>query len=230
MAAIKDLIRIAVADDDLSVLQLFCNHINTLEKCKVVLQAGNGAELLKTLKEKPDVDLVILDIMMPVMGGYETANIIRQQYPDMRILFYSVAKSELALQLMARYGGHGLIQKGVGADEARKAIKSVMKNKYYFPALAEDIEINRNLNGKVNGNSLKDISDNEMIFMRLCASEMTYKEVADKMNMEKRQLEHLRETVFRKMEVKCRVGLVLRAMESGLVIMHPCKEIPEYLA
>jgi hypothetical protein len=47
MPAIKDLIRIAVADDDLSVLQLFSNHINTLDNCKVVVQAGNGAELLQ---------------------------------------------------------------------------------------------------------------------------------------------------------------------------------------
>jgi hypothetical protein len=47
MPAIKDLVRIAVADDNLSVLQLFSNHINTLDNCKVVAQAGNGAELLQ---------------------------------------------------------------------------------------------------------------------------------------------------------------------------------------
>lgn len=225
MPVVKDLIRIAVADDELGILQLFCNHINTLEKCKVVLQAENGLELINALKENPSVDLVILDVMMPLLDGYETAKIIRQTYPHIRVLFYSVCKTELALHLMAASGGHGLIRKGAGGDEAKKAIKSVMKGKYYFPALTEEIEIN-GAPLKINGNGFANIGQVEINFMRHCASEMAYKEIAGELNISERQLEYLRDTIFKKMEVKSRTGLVLKALESGLILRPPANEIP----
>ena len=50
---IKDLIRIAVVDDDLSVCELVSNHINSIEKCKVLIQAGDGTELLDAFKKNP---------------------------------------------------------------------------------------------------------------------------------------------------------------------------------
>jgi DNA-binding NarL/FixJ family response regulator len=228
MPAIKDLVRIAVADDNLSVLQLFSNHINTLDNCKVIVQAGNGAELLQALKEKPGIDLVILDIMMPALNGYETATIIRKSYPGMRILFYSVCKTDLAMHLMALSGGHGLIQKGGSTDEAKKAIKSVMKGKYYFPALADDIDINGTLFAKLNGGRTKLITTAEVNFIRLCVSEMPYKEMAGLLNITGRQLEHLRETIFKKLHVKSRVGLVLKALDSGLAPFLQVNEIPRY--
>ncbi|HEX4876911.1 MAG TPA: response regulator transcription factor [Chitinophagaceae bacterium] len=228
MPAIKDLIRIAVADDDLSVLQLFCNHINTLDKCKVVIQATNGIELLKAMKEKPEVDLVILDIKMPLVDGYEIAKYIRKSYPGIRVVFYSVFKSELAHQLMVVSGGHGLIEKSKSIEEAKKVIKTVIKGKYCFPALEEEIEINGEKNISMSRNSLVDITPAEINFMRLSVADLPYKQIAAELHISERQVEYMRDTMFKKLNVHSKVGLVIKALECGFVTLPPA-DIPEYL-
>jgi len=226
MPAIKDLIRIAVADDDLSVLQLFCNHINTLDKCKVVIQATNGMELLKAMKEKPEVDLVIMDIKMPLVDGYEIAKYIRKNYPEIRVLFYTVCKNELALSLMIASGGHGLIPKGMDIGEAKKVIQSVIKGKYSYPKVEEEIEIN----GKagINENVLKDITPIEVNFLRLSVADMPYKQIAGELHISERQVEYMRDKMFKKLNVHSKVGLVIKALECGFATLPPA-DIPEYL-
>ncbi|MFZ1534925.1 MAG: response regulator, partial [Chitinophagaceae bacterium] len=94
------LVRIAMAEDDLSILQLVSKHIDTLENCKVVIKTAEGQELLDKLKENPGVEIVILDIVMDGLDGYNTAAILRKEYPEIKILFYSVCKTELALMRM----------------------------------------------------------------------------------------------------------------------------------
>ncbi len=212
-------IRIAVADDELSVCELFSNYVNTIDKCKVVIQAGDGTELLAALKQTPDIDLAILDVMMPLLGGYDTAMHIRETYPAIKILFYTSCKNDLALHLMAINGGHGLIQKGLGAGEAAKAIQTVMAGEYYFPAMGERIRMAKNRQEREAIVPVKTITKQEVGFIRLCASEMAYKAIADYLVLGTRQLEHLRETVFKKMSVKSRVALVIKGYESGLLTL-----------
>ncbi len=134
-------IRIAVVDDDISVRELVSNYINTLDNCKVMIQAGDGKELLDKLFVKPEINLLILDIRMDGMNGYETAHNIRKDYPAIRILFYTMCNTELALSQMAASGGHGLIKKGKSIDQFVTAIKTVMSGYYFFPEMTSKMTI-----------------------------------------------------------------------------------------
>jgi two-component system, NarL family, invasion response regulator UvrY len=218
MAIKDDVIRIGVADDDLSVCQLFSNYINTLEKCKVILEATSGVQLIKLLETTPGIDMVILDIQMPLMSGYETANYIRKKYPAIKIIFFSVSRTDAALHLMVVNGGHGLISKRKDKAEIKTAIHSVMKGEYYYPINNEVLKISSN-GAKTNKLWQNGIGDAELSFLRYCASEMPYKEIAGIMKMEERQFEHLRETMFKKLDVKTRTVLVLKAIDCGLIAL-----------
>lgn len=157
-------IRIAVVDDDVSVRELVSNHINGLDNCKVMIQAGEGQELLDKLKTNPKIDLIILDVIMYGMDGYTTAAIIRDTYKNMRIIFYSVCKTELALSRMAASGGHGLIKKGESAAKIIEAIRSVMSGVYFFPGMEEKRIINEENFFKGTKDNLTQLSPGEIDF------------------------------------------------------------------
>ena len=213
----KDLIKIAVVDDDLSVCQLASNHINTLEKCKVLIQATDGQEFLDKLKETPEIDLVILDIRMDGLDGYSTAEIIRSQYPEIRIVFYSVCKTELALFQMAVCGGHGLIRKGKSVEQFATAIKTVMGGNYFFPDMEERLAIPDGRFSLEKRNKVFGLSIVEIAFLKLAATEMPYKEIAAEMHLEIRQVEYIRECVFKRLHAKSRIGLTIIAYQSGIL-------------
>lgn len=210
-------IRIAVAEDDISVRELVCNHINTLENCKVLIQAGDGQELLDKLKSKPGIDLVILDIIMDGLDGYDTAAFIKATYKDMRILFYSVCKTELALARMAASGGHGLIRKSESSSQFAAAIKKVMGGYYFFPDMEEKMAIVEANFSQVKNNNSTGLSSSEIEFLKLAGTEKTYKKIADILKINIRQVDYFREGLFKRFHVKNRVGLAILAYQSGII-------------
>ena len=213
----KELIRIAMVDDDISVRELMSNHINTLDNCKVMIQAGEGQELLDKLKINPEIDLVILDIMMDGLDGYATAAFIRTDYKDMRIIFYSVCKTELALTQMATSGGHGLIRKGGSLSKMAEAIRIVMGGTYFFPDMEEKIAIKGNgfSGDKADRNAM--LSAAEVGFLQWIGSEKTDKEIADQLKIKPRQVDYIREGLFKRLHVKNRIALAILAYQSGIL-------------
>lgn len=212
----KDLIRIAMVDDDISVRELMSNHINTLDNCKVMIQAGEGQELLDKLQINRGIDLVILDIIMDGMGGYRAAEIIRATYPGIRIIFYSICKNEIALTRMAATGGHGLVCKGGNLSKMAEAIRTVMGGTYFFPDMEEKIAIVEANFSKAKNKS-SGLSSNEIEFLKLVGIEKTYKEIADNLKLNCRQVDYIREELFKRFNIKNRVGLAILAYQSGII-------------
>jgi len=213
----KDLIRLAVADDDVGVCELLCNHINTLENCKVLIQAANGKELLDKLKTKPNIDIAILDIMMEEMDGYMAAMKIREKYPGMLILFYSMCKNEIAQAMMIASGGHGLIKKGESCLQIQKAIRAVIDGYYFFPGIGKRSIIGKDDFPGTKAKNLFTLSPAEVSFLRLIGTNKTYVEIADHLQINLRQVDYIRENLFRQLAVKSRTELAIVAYKGGFL-------------
>ena len=213
----KELIRIAVVDDDIFVRELVSDHINTLDNCKVMIKAGDGQELLDKLKINQQIDLIILDIMMDGMDGYATAGFIKTAYQDMRILFYSVCKTELAIAKMEKSGGHGLIRKGGSVTQIAAAIKTVMGGYYFFSDMEEKIAIGGDIFSQKKYDKVAGLSCVETGFLQLLGTEKTYKEMANRLKINIRQVDYIRENLFRRFNVKNRVSLAIIAFQSGIL-------------
>lgn len=217
----KSIIKIAVADDHEMFRELVSSHIDSIENCKVVIQAANGSELLDKMEAKPNTDLVLLDISMPVMNGYDAAKALREKYPEIHILFCSIYNNEMALCRMIGVGGNGCIHKGASTTELRKAFFEIMKNKQYFP-MAGGNTVYSDADKHAKPRHLRmDFSQNELKFMQLICTEKTYKEIAFDLDMSERQVDYLREGLFARLEVHCRVGLALVAYKSGILTEEP---------
>src|SRR6185503_9868657 len=135
----SSIIKIAIAEDHEMFRELVSAHIDTFENCKVVIQASNGKELIEKIESKENTDLVLLDVSMRTMNGYDAAAILRQKFPAIKILFCSIYNHELAICRMIGAGGNGFIYKGASISELKKAIYDVMKNGYSFSVLSTKI-------------------------------------------------------------------------------------------
>ena len=213
----KSIIKIAVADDHSMFREALALAIDNFENCKVVIQASNGKELLEKLQQKPNTDLVLLDIRMPEMDGYETAKILHEKFPGIKILFCSVFKTELAICKMAGAGGNGFICKEASLQEIKKSIYEIMRNCYSFPNSNGGFLFNKDKNGsRIISKNNYQLSEKELQFMRKICTEKIYKQIASELGINDRQADYLRESLFSKFDVHCRVGLAVHAFESGI--------------
>lgn len=183
----------------------------------VCWDVGSGQECLRQLESGAMPDLLILDVSMPEMDGYTLAAEVKKKYPDLPMLVVSMIDKEEALIRMLRLGIRGYLSKNIEAEELDAAIRSVRKKGYYYTdhvtgKLIHALQTNGSLPGE-----LPALSDREQHFLQLACSEDTYKEIADKMFLSVKTIDGYRMTLFEKLGVKSRTGLVLYAIRNGLV-------------
>lgn len=125
-------ITIALIDDHEGLrisLQNFLEYSNF----KVVLQAANGQEAIDSLKMKEVLpDICILDIRMPVMDGYQTAKLMADRYPKIKILVFSSLDNKKSIIEMLSLGARGYVMKGSAPEKLKKAVIKLDQGEYYF--------------------------------------------------------------------------------------------------
>jgi len=214
----KSIIKIAIADDHEMFRELVSTYIDTIENCKVVIQAANGKELIEKIEIKPNTDLVLLDISMPVMNGYVTASFLREKFPEIKILFCSIYNNELAICRMIGSGGNGFVHKGASAAELKRAFFEVMKDGYSFPLSSSKLLFAyKSIDSKKHSNTKMHFSPKELKFLQLVCTEKTYKEIAADLELNPRQVDYLREMLFARFDVHSRIGLAFNARHSGIL-------------
>ena len=202
---------IALVDDHVLMRKGLANLIQDLEH-QVLFEADNGKDFLDKLKASPSPDLVLMDINMPQMDGYETALEVKENYPDVKALALSMYDDDLAIIKMLRNGARGYVLKDCDPKELKSAIKAVLEKGFYYSELVSGYLI-RTIN---NNDEISRLNAKEIEFLKLCCTEMTYKEIADKMCLSPRTIDGYRDNLFEKLHTKSRVGLVIFAIKNGI--------------
>lgn len=205
-------IQIAIVDDH----TLFRNGVNALMSefpgINVVFEAENGKQMQQKLLRHTLPQVVLMDINMPEMDGYESAAWLRSNYPGIRVLALSMFEDDQAVVRMIRAGAGGYILKECQPLELFEAISRIVKTGVY---------INEMVSGKLirsmSGNETSPLlTQKETEFLKLCCSELTYKEIAAKMYVSPRTVDNYRESLFLKLNLKSRPGLVMYAIQQGI--------------
>jgi len=193
--------------------------IDSFGNCKVIYQCGTGRELTTSIASGTLPDVVILDLNMPEMDGFETATWLQQHHPAIHVLMLTMYDSELSLIRLLQCGVKGFLKKDVHPSELKFAIQSVMQSGYYYSAHTTGKLANLFRNTPEGNNSLQKnmLSDPEMEFLKLACSDLTYKEIAQQMGLNPRTVDTLRDQLFVKLDVKSRVGLAMVALRHGVV-------------
>lgn len=211
-------INIAVVDDHQLFREGLIRLIHQLNATfQVRSESQHGKELLEKLKEGLKVDLIILDLNMPIMNGYTTVKHLQSEQQGNKCLVLTMNDDDITLIKLIKAGASGFLNKDAEPEELQNAILAIHKQGYYYPATVADKLVGalRNPNGfdpKQN-----QLNDQELKFLELACSEYTYKEIADIMCLSIKTIDGYRARLFEKLEVKSRVGLVLFAVRNKMV-------------
>jgi len=204
------IINLALVDDH----ELFRNStgilLNAHHYFNVCFDVCNGQQLidkLSTLNDLPDI--IILDIGMPVMNGYETLPVLKKKWPAIKVLILSGLSHEYVIVEMIRNGANGYLPKDTNAEELYKALTDIANSGYYHSGILADY-----FHKMADVPSLNSM---ERQFLSLCCKELTYKEIGRYMNISSRTVESYREHLFEKLNVTTRTGLVMFAVKTGLI-------------
>jgi DNA-binding NarL/FixJ family response regulator len=208
----KDQIHIAIVDDH----TLFRNGVASLmgefEELQVVFEAENGEQMQQMLTNHPAPHVILMDINMPVMDGYDATRWLKEKHPQIKVLALSMFEDDKAVIRMIKSGASGYVLKESRPRDLLEAIKTIADKGVY---------INEMVSGKlIRSVSTQDdmpvLTNKELEFLKLCCSELTYKEIADQMFVSPRTVDNYREALFQKLNIKSRTGLVLYAIQNEI--------------
>jgi two-component system, NarL family, invasion response regulator UvrY len=186
----------------------------------VLFEADNGKDFINKLDKNNCPDVVLMDINMPEMDGYDTAQWIKTNYWDIKVLALSMYDNENAIIRMLKCGAKGYILKDSEPSELKAAIDALLTKGYYYSDLVSGKlihAINKIDDEGSDINTVNNLNERETDFLKYACSELTYKEIADKMFVSPRTIDGYRDGLFEKLHVKTRVGLVMYAIKHGVV-------------
>ena len=206
---------IAIVDDHILIAKAITGIIENFKQFDVLYECENGKVLVEKLKLKKNIpDVVLLDISMPIMDGFATAEWLRDNHPQVLVMALSMQDDEQSLIKMVKAGAKGYLLKNVHPTELEKALDALIKNGTYFPEWAAS-KVFMSLSKPTNKKDNFAITDREKEFLQYSITEMSYKEIAEKMFCSPRTVESYRDSLFEKLDLKSRVGLAVFALKNG---------------
>ncbi len=213
------MIKVAMADDHILLRNALANLIDTFENCEVIHQSENGKELIEKIENGLHPNIVLLDLNMPILNGFETARVLQKKFSDIAVLMLTMYDSELTLIQLLQAGVKGFLKKDIHPSELKFALHSVVESGYYYSNHTTGKLVNLFRNNTENGMNLYKslLNDQELEFLKFACTDLTYKEIAVKMSLNPRTVDTLRDQLFMKLDVKSRVGLAMIAIRHGIV-------------
>lgn len=209
---------IAIVDDHQIVSEAIAGLINALPQFNVLYEVRNGKELIGKLAIKKNIpDLILLDINMPIMNGFETATWLQENHPDVPFVALSMNDDDESIIKMLRLGAKGYLIKDIDSDELLVALDEVLKKGFYYTDLVTSkLLLNLNTDGAAKSKAPQ-LKDKELEFIKLACTEMTYREIAETMFVSPKTVDGYRDDLFQKLDVKNRIGLAMYAIKQGWV-------------
>ncbi|MBL7983082.1 MAG: response regulator transcription factor [Flavobacteriales bacterium] len=212
------MIRLALADDQVLFRRGLSMLLADMTDVRIVLECANGEELLTGLRNDP-VDIVLLDLEMPVMSGMDAMKHMRSEFPDVKVIVLSMHSEEKFIVHLMELGANGYVLKTAEPDEIENAIRAVACTGYHFSDMVSRVL----LHGLVKKEKLKPsfddidpLSAREQEVLRLICQELTTTEIAGKLYLSPRTVEGHRNNILLKTGARNTAGLVVYAMTKGI--------------
>ncbi len=207
--------KVAIVDDHTLLSQAIAGLVADFDGFEPMYTCSNGKEFLTKLENPENLpDVVLMDINMPIMNGIETMEALKIRFPNMKVLALSIEEDENTILKMLRAGASGYLMKDTKREILYEALYQVTSCGFYHTPRVSQVLINSLQENRINTN----LKDREIEFLRLACSELTYKEVADKMFLSPKTIDGYRDALHEKLGVKNRIGLVLYAIKNKIFV------------
>lgn len=213
-------IRILVVDDHPLARFGIKNQLKDVEDLVVVGEAEDGEAAMQKVKElHPDV--VILDLFIPVLSGFEVVKLVRKDFPDVHVLILTAYEQEEYLYQALEFGAEGYLLKSAEKEELMAGVRTVSKGERAFsPRIKEFIVkgylTNRDFN-RSNQLPPSSLTTREKEILDLVSQGLTNQQIAEKLFISSRTIDTHRTNIMHKLGVHDVAHLVRYAIEHGLV-------------
>lgn len=210
-------INIAMIDDHAMFRSGIASLLTEYNDIHIAFQANNGLDMQTKIVQSIDTQVILMDINMPHMDGYAATAWLKTNYPHIHVLALSMYDEEQAIIKMLKAGANGYILKEAEISELHKAILQLVDKGFYTNDLVSGNMLRSFHMTEKNGADEIKLSEKEILFLQLCASELTYKEMADQMDIAVRSVDNYSRNLFEKTGCKSRVGLVLWGLKNKII-------------
>ena len=167
----------------------------------MLYEVHNGKQLLEKLRFVVNIpDLILLDINMPEMNGFDTLKELQERNPDIKVIGLSMNDEEESYMKFIRLGGNGFVSKVASKDTLHAAMNSVIEKGYYYTEEMTNF-LFREMKAPKKSNIVL-ISDREKELLKWIGSDLTYQEIAEKMFLSPKTIDGYRNSLFQKLDLK----------------------------
>ncbi len=188
--------------------------LNQYDEFEVLKGAGSGKELLQMMENGVAPHVVLLDLTMPEMDGFEVLKQARKKYPDVRFVALSMHDEGQYIAKCIRLGAHGYLLKNAEEEELYKAIMEAAKGKKYYNEEISKLMIQ---NMALEGDQFKKLSDRETEILQYVSEGKTTKEIAEMLFVSTRTVETHRMNMMKKLDVQNTAELIKKAVQLKLI-------------
>ncbi|MBL0357971.1 MAG: response regulator transcription factor [Chitinophagaceae bacterium] len=214
-------IKVLITDDHVLYRAGVKTALSAKKDIKVIAEADNGMHLLNMLKMiQPDV--ILLDIQMPVMDGIGALPEIKKNWPNIKVIMLTMMDDHSMITKLMELGANSYLSKTSDSEVIYEAIKTCYEQEYFFNALTNKALLN-NLKTRNNMTPQKmvqaeaNLTDKEMLILRLMCEEKSTKEIADIVELSPRTVEAIRDKLKVKTGAKSTAGLILYAVKNNIL-------------
>lgn len=210
-------IKVAIVDDHKLVSKALENMISLNPNFQVTMNCFNGQDFIDELqKTKTHPDVVLMDINMPIKNGIETTAEVSRKFPNLKVIALTMEDNEGTIIKMMKAGAKGYLLKDMSPDILFNAINIVHEKGIFYTDMVTQSLLKIKTEEKFMKELDETLKDRELEFIRLACSELTYREIARQMCVSPRTIDGYRDSIFSKLNVKTRVGIVLFAIKHNL--------------
>ncbi|MBP6550211.1 MAG: response regulator transcription factor [Flavobacterium sp.] len=207
-------IKLIIADDHELFRKGLAELLRKHDGIKIVKSVADGLEFMALVNSPFEADIVLLDIAMPNMDGFQVLKELKNSNSDIKPIVISMHNDGNYIAKCAKMGAYGYLLKNTDEDELILAIRTVGNGKKYFGAEISEKMINFMSTQSISENVL---SNKETEVLGLIAKGLTTKEIAAKLFVSSRTIETHRANILKKLEVKNSAELIKKATKMNLI-------------
>lgn len=218
------MIKVLIADDQELIRQSLEIMLKSKPDIEIVGAAENGREAVRmTRKLLPDV--ILMDIRMPEMDGVQCIQIIKENYPDIKIIVLTTFDDDEYVFNALKHGASGYLLKGVSIGELTEAIKTVASGGALInPNIAAKVfklfsqMAHADYIAKVDDVALKDLNKNEIKIIQMVGLGLSNKEITDKLKFSEGTVRNYISSILSKLDLRDRTQIAIFSVQTGLAM------------
>ena len=217
MNGMTETISILIADDHQLVIDGIKSMLSTESYYNIAAEANDGQQALDLIKSNPaKYQLLITDISMPLLSGVELCKIVKQQYPEIKVLILSMYNSVSVVKEAVGAEADGYILKNTGKNEFLTALHRISDGGTFFTQDILPIIYNQYQKEKNQAQELANLSQREKEILALLVREHTSEEIGQKLFISKKTVDNHRANILEKTKCRTTIGLVKYAIKNGI--------------